>query len=200
MHIYSTYCGVHTGMFILVPSNEEIKSLPPGRFERNLRLVIFKVISVIDGCGISSEVVQQGPVSLTFFHCNSNSMEILFHSHLGSNTVIDTKFCTWHDSCRDLMASNGVMARRSFHQIWIVDKKTLVKRAPEMNVTEPYWWLGNIGLGNGLVKQAITWANSNLVLYRHMVSLGHNDICNRFRPICLFVLCLGFVILTISFK
>ena len=28
------------------------------------------------------------------------------------------------------MASNGVMARRSFHRIWIAGKKPLVKRAP----------------------------------------------------------------------
>ena len=33
------------------------------------------------------------------FHRNSNSMEISFHSHLDSDTVITTKFCTWHDSC-----------------------------------------------------------------------------------------------------
>ena len=55
-----------------------------------------------------------------------------FHSHLDSNTVIATKFCTWHDSCAvvacaticcDLMASNGVMARRSFHRIRIAGKK-----------------------------------------------------------------------------
>ena len=26
-------------------------------------------------------------------------MEISFHSHLDSNTVIATKLCTWHDSC-----------------------------------------------------------------------------------------------------
>ena len=54
------------------------------------------------------------PVSLMFFHRNSNSMEVSFYSHLDSNTVIATKFCTWHDSyavvacakiCRDLMAS-----------------------------------------------------------------------------------------------
>ena len=61
-----------------------------------------------------------------FFHRNSNSMEISFYSHLDSITVIATKFCTWHDSCAvvacakiccDLMASNGVIARRSFYRI-----------------------------------------------------------------------------------
>ena len=71
-------------------------------------------------------------------------MEISFHSHLDSNTVIATKFCTWHDICAvvacakiccDVMASNGVMARRSFHRVWIAGKKPLVKRAPA-----PCWW------------------------------------------------------------
>ena len=81
----------------------------------------------------------RGPFHQGFLHRNSNSMEISFHSHLDSNSMIATKFCTWHDSyavvacakiCCDLMASNGVMARRSFHRISIAGKKTLVKRAP----------------------------------------------------------------------
>ena len=62
-----------------------------------------------------------------------------FHSHLDSNTVIATKFCTWHDSCAvvacakiccDLMASKGITARWGFHRIWIAGKKSLEKRAP----------------------------------------------------------------------
>ena len=66
-------------------------------------------------------------------------MEISFHSHLYSNTVIATNFCTRHDSCAvvacakiccDLMTDNGITARRSFHRIWIAGKKSLVKRAP----------------------------------------------------------------------
>ena len=32
------------------------------------------------------------------------------------------------------MASNRVMARRSFHRIWIAGKKTLVKRDPDLIV------------------------------------------------------------------
>ena len=81
------------------------------------------------------------PFHLGFFHRNSNSMEILFHSHLDSNTVIATTLCTWHDSCAvvacaniccDLITSSGITARRSVHRIWIADKKTLVKRAPEL--------------------------------------------------------------------
>ena len=91
---------------------------------------------------VYGELMKQGPgprFSNVFFHRNSNSMEISFHSHLDSNTVIATKFCTWHDSCAvvacakiccDLMASNGITARRIFHRIWIAGKKSLVKRAP----------------------------------------------------------------------
>ena len=79
-------------------------------------------------------------------------MENSFHSHLDSNIGIATKFCTWHDSCAvvacaniscDLMASNGVMARRSFHRIWIAGKKPLVKQAP---VQEQAMMSGNAGL------------------------------------------------------
>ena len=74
-----------------------------------------------------------------FFVAIQNTIGISFHSHLNSDAVIATTFCTWHDSCAvmacakiccDVMASNGVVARRSFHQIWIAGKKTLVKRAP----------------------------------------------------------------------
>ena len=97
--------------------------------------------SVYDGYGECNTItiVKLGPVSLTNFHRNSNSMEITFHSHLHSKTVIATRFCTWQDSCAvvafakicyDLMASNGVMARRSFHRIWFAGKKTLVTPAP----------------------------------------------------------------------
>ena len=34
-------------------------------------------------------------------------------------------------NCCDLIAGNGVMAKRSFHRIWIAGKKLLVKRAPD---------------------------------------------------------------------
>ena len=66
-------------------------------------------------------------------------MKILFHTHLDSYTVIATKFCTWHDSCAvvacakiccDLMASNGVMARWSFHRIWIAGQKHVSETGP----------------------------------------------------------------------
>ena len=48
---------------------------------------------------------------IVIFHRNSNSMEISFHSHLDANTVIATKFCTWHDSC-------AVMACAKIVAIW----------------------------------------------------------------------------------
>ena len=70
--------------------------------------------------------ISQGPILLTLFHHNSNSMKISLHSHLHSNPVIDTKFCTWHDSFGvvawaviywNLMASNRITAMQIFH--WI---------------------------------------------------------------------------------
>ena len=44
---------------------------------------------------------EYGPISLTFFHDNSNVMKISFwfFSHPNFYEVIVTKFCTWHDSC-----------------------------------------------------------------------------------------------------
>ena len=86
-------------------------------------------------------VCDQGPLHLDFFHRNSNLMEILFHFHLDSNTVIVTKFCTWHDSCAavvctknccNLMASNGITARRSFHRIWNAGKKIVNETGPSI--------------------------------------------------------------------
>ena len=84
--------------------------------------------------------LDQGPVSLTVFPSQFKFDGNSFHSHLNSNTVIAIKYCSWHDSCAvvacakiccDLIASNGITARRSFHRIWIAGKKSLVKRAPE---------------------------------------------------------------------
>ena len=79
------------------------------------------------------------PFHLRFFRRISNSMEISFHSHLESYRMIATKCCTWHDSCAvvacakiccDLMASNGIMARRSFRRIWIAGKKNVSETGP----------------------------------------------------------------------
>ena len=97
-------------------------------------------------------------------------MEISFHSRLDSNTVIATKFGTWHDSCVvvacvkiccDLMASNGVKGRRSFHRIWITGKKTLVKRAPGQHKST-HCPLGDLNE---------TWLLSVIIKYNHKVSL-----------------------------
>ena len=66
-----------------------------------------------------------------FFHCNLNLKEISFCSHLRSNKLIATKFCTWYNSCAvvacakfccALKASNSITARWIFHRIWIEQK------------------------------------------------------------------------------
>ena len=79
-------------------------------FDSNSIAISCHVPSIGSNNGLTP-VCCRGPVSLTVFHRNSNSMEISFHSHLDSNTVIATKFCTWHDSCRgmckNLLRSNG---------------------------------------------------------------------------------------------
>ena len=107
-------------------------------------------------------------------------MEVSFHSHLDSNTVIARKFCTWHDStavvacakiCCDLVASNGIMARLSFHRIWIADKNPLVKRAPGDNESVDLKYAVEVIISRPLVKSMlelvlaysqldISWLNS----------------------------------------
>ena len=39
-------------------------------------------------------------------------------------------------SCCNLVASNWITARRSFHQIWIASKESLVKWAPDLHLLE----------------------------------------------------------------
>ena len=79
----------------------------------------------------TSWVLMQGPVSLKNFYHNSNVMDTSFYSHPNSNKVIAIKFCTCHDSCAvvpcakfccDLVTSDWITERRSFHRIWIVSK------------------------------------------------------------------------------
>ena len=90
-------------------------------------------------------------------------MEISLHSHLESNIVIATKFCTWYDSCavvacakicRDLVASNGIAAIRSFHRIWIAGKKTLEKRAPAAKMNSKYTV--------NIYRLALDWHQNNI--------------------------------------
>ena len=84
-------------------------------------------------------IVMLGLFHKRFFYRNSNLMEILFHSHLDSNTVVTMKFCTWH-------SSGAVMACAKIVVIWwpamelqqgavsiefeLQAKKWLVKSAP----------------------------------------------------------------------
>ena len=53
----------------------------------------------------------QGPISKMIYHCNLNSMEILFCSHPSCSKVITTKFCTWQNYAKfysDVIPCNGV--------------------------------------------------------------------------------------------
>ena len=98
---------------------------------------------------IAELIRDQAPVSLTFFHRNSNSMEISFHSHLDSNTLIAIKFCIWRDS-------SVVLACAKIAAIWwsvteVQDgkvsvelrlwEKSLVKRIPDLNMFQMCLWL-----------------------------------------------------------
>ena len=134
-------------------------------------------------------ITSRAPFHSRFFHRNSNSMEITFRSHLDSNSVIVTKFCTWHDSCAvvacakiccDLMASDGITARRSFHRIWIAGKKSLVKRAQgphvplsvimtswhgiSLLITDPFW---ADSTGHSNYDEHVSFHASNIIIYNN---------------------------------
>ena len=111
--------------------------------------------------------VHPGPVSLTVFHRNSHSMEILFHSHLDSHIVIATKFCTWHNS-----QQHNCSKTKFPSNLKIVSE---TGPAPRSHMAS----LFNISSGNGLSlnrRETIKWSNIDPVSRRHMVSLGHNQL------------------------
>ena len=98
---------------------------------------------------IAELIRDQAPVSLTFFHRNSNSMEISFHSHLDSNTLIAIKFCIWRDSSVVLVCAKIAAIWWSVMEVqdgkvsvelklW---EKSLVKRIPDLNMFQMCLWL-----------------------------------------------------------
>ena len=69
--------------------------------------------------------------------------KFLLLSHLDFNKAIITKFCTWQENvvavactkiCWDLMISIWITARLSGHRIWIANRKSVVKCAPNFTV------------------------------------------------------------------
>ena len=79
----------------------------------------------------------QGPVSLTVFTRNSNSMETSPCHYFVAGHQIPTNLCTCHDStavvpciCSDHCIIIEVRVKRNFHRIRIAMEKPLVKRGP----------------------------------------------------------------------
>ena len=92
--------------------------------------------------------------SLTVFHRNSNSMEISFHPPLDSLSL-QILYMARHLSCAsmcrnccDLMTNSGITAMRSFHQIRIVSKNSLVKWAPAaiVHICRCFSWLSTTNI------------------------------------------------------
>ena len=86
-----------------------------------------------------SQVSDQGPVSLMFFACNSNSMETSSCCDSVAGHQIATIFCTCHDStavvpCTKFCSVHSIRleirVKRNFHRIWNAMEKTLVCRGP----------------------------------------------------------------------
>ena len=65
-------------------------------------------------------------------------------------------------------------------QTHIKDKylEHFLRNYPHVNARRPHWWRLTsqhwVGWWLGAIKQAITWANADPELCRHMASLGHN--------------------------
>ena len=87
--------------------------------------------------------IDQGSVSWTIFHRNSNSMEIWFCSHPRYRKVIAMIFCTWHCSCAivagpnccsDMMPNSGVILKPIVRRIWITMEKSFEKMGPRAKV------------------------------------------------------------------
>ena len=81
----------------------------------------------------------QGPVSLTLYARNSNSMETSPCHNSVAGQQIATSFCTCHDStavvpctkfCSDHCIRIETRVKRSFHRIWVAMGESLVKRCP----------------------------------------------------------------------
>ena len=101
-------------------------------FLRNVR-VIFTMTSC------HKHFQHLGPVSLTYFARNSNSIETSSCCNSFAGHQIAIKICTcYHSSavvlctnfCRDHPIRIQVRVKQNFHRIWIAMKKQLVKRGP----------------------------------------------------------------------
>ena len=80
------------------------------------------------------------------------------------NFVHGTTACA--KTCRDLMASNGIMARRNFNRIWFTGKKTLVKRTPAVLTIFGYSkHRRSVHAGNIFLLGAITRNHSRRLLW-----------------------------------
>ena len=84
-----------------------------------------------------------GPISLTGFHCNSNSMEISFYSYTDFNITIATKFWTWQlyfrGMCKKLLCSHDGQqwnySKAKFPSNLICKQKVV----SEIHLTKMYW-------------------------------------------------------------
>ena len=87
-------------------------------------------------------------------------MEISFHSHLDSNTVIATKFCT----CKNLLRSDG--QRRNYGEA----KFTSNLNCGQKNVSEMGPWTPLNGSGN---EECLAAAITGITLPIHRVYIAH---------------------------
>ena len=105
--------------------------------------------------------------------------------------LIATIFCTWHDSCVvvacakiccDLMAGNGITARRNFHRIWFAGKKSLVKRAPGHTTNPPSPPNVTFGSSDMLIYIGVFSIKNRNVKLVHLFSFDILSFVHKLRP------------------
>ena len=154
-------------------------------------------------------VTAMGPVSLTVFARNSNSMETSPCHISVAGHQIATNICTCHDStavvpctkfCSDHWIRIEVRVERNFHRVWIAMEKPLVKRGPgrvdasqhsgqddheQLTVGEDldiyiFWWLYNILLCVYACKGYTNFKLKRKVLRTACYCLSHTYVVSQY--------------------
>ena len=121
----------------------------------------------------------RAPFHQLFFHRHSNSMEILFHSHLDSNTVIATIFLMARQlccrcMCKKLLRSHGQQwnySKANFPWNLNCGRKSLMKQAPgpfRKGVRSS--WFNSLK-----IQVAPTWNKTNQSRHNFITDLTHEQ-------------------------
>ena len=173
-------------MGVTLESVLPLNSLAPGRFEQNFRYVIFKLISVTDGWGISCEIVFRWmPLDLT----NDKSALVQVMAWCRQATSHYWSQCwprfmlpcgasrpQWVNSLALGKFNCNLKSVIRYHEHFLLNYL-------QKNATRPHWWLISqhwFRQWYGAVRhQAITWVSVDPDLCCHIASLGHSELISK---------------------